>query len=198
MSALGDSNYDSQAFRELDLAGQCLSGVEFEDCRFFQCNFSETHFERCNFVDCEFENCDLNLLNLGYSKLSEVVFRSCKLRGVDWGRVSWPRVLFSSPVEFSECLLDDSSFYGLALPDLTLEGCRLCRVDFREADLSGANLQGADLSKAQFSKTVLAKADFRGAENYSIDIFSNRIGAAKFSRYEAMSLLDSLDIELSD
>lgn len=198
MGVLANSSYESQHFRELDLAGESVSGIEFEDCRFSQCAFAGTHFERCNFVDCEFENCDLNLADLGYSKLSDVSFRSCKLRGVDWARVSWPRVLFAAPLQFYECLLDDSSFFGLDLPELIAEDCRLCSVDFREANLSSASFRGSDLSGAQFSKSVLEKADFCAAQNYYIDIFNSPMRGAKFSRYEALVLLDSLDIELSD
>lgn len=198
MTAFTDSSYYSQTFSELEMQDQCIEGVEFEGCHFKQCNFSQASFQRCNFVDCEFEQCDLNLLDLGYSKFSDSLFRDCKMRGVDWSKVSWPRVLFAAPVQFFQCLLDDASFYGLQLPELIVEDCRACRADFREADLSQASFQRSDLSGAQFSKTVLERADFRDAHNYHIDIFHNRISGAKFTRYEALSLLDSLDIELSN
>ena len=49
-----------------------------------------------------------------------------------------------------------------------------------------------------FKETDLTGADFTGAVNYRIDINHNKIKKAKFSRLEAVSLLESLDIELTD
>ncbi len=198
MQAFTDSSYWSAQFADMDISKQQLSEIEFDGCCFTRCNFSGAVLSRCNFVDCEFEHCDLNLVDLGYSKFADVVFSHCKLRGVDWARVSWPRVLFSAPLQFQQCLLDDASFYGVQLPELIMENCRARHADFRDADLSKASFCRSDLGGAQFANTVLEEADFCEAQDYHIDIFHNRIKGAKFSRYDALSLLDSLEIELHD
>jgi hypothetical protein len=49
-----------------------------------------------------------------------------------------------------------------------------------------------------FGKTNLVSADMTEALNYNIDLHENNIKNAKFSRYEAMRLLDCLEIELVD
>lgn len=49
-----------------------------------------------------------------------------------------------------------------------------------------------------FNKTILNRADFTDAVNYQINILQNEVTKAKFSRFEALNLLHSLDIELVD
>jgi uncharacterized protein YjbI with pentapeptide repeats len=68
------------------------------------------------------------------------------------------------------------------------EGCRFESCDF----------SGTDFTHSQFGQTNLGRANFCDATGYRIDINSNFIGKARFSRLEALSLLDSLDIELLD
>jgi uncharacterized protein YjbI with pentapeptide repeats len=59
-------------------------------------------------------------------------------------------------------------------------------------------LSYTDFANALFGRTNLSRANFAEAINYDIDVFNNEIKAAKFSRHEAIRLLDSLDIELID
>ena len=55
-----------------------------------------------------------------------------------------------------------------------------------------------DFANSLFNGTDLSGADFTEAINYQIDVNRNKIKGAKFSRYEAVSLLESLGIELID
>ncbi len=71
-------------------------------------------------------------------------------------------------------------------------------VDFREGDFSNANFTYTDFTGCLFGNTNLTGADFSDATGYDIDIYQNVIKRAKFSRFEAVRLLDSLEIELVD
>jgi uncharacterized protein YjbI with pentapeptide repeats len=106
--------------------------------------------------------------------------------------------MYSSPIKFYKSIVNDSSFYGLSLHDLVLEECKAHNVDFREGDFSHSNFSYTDLSGCFFGNTNLSAADFSEASNYDIDIYRNTITKAKFSRFEAVRLLDSLEIELVD
>lgn len=64
------------------------------------------------------------------------------------------------------------------------------------ADFSERDFRNTDFEKSIFSKTNLYKVNFKGAKNYYIDIKNNNIKKAKFSLPEALSLLDTLDIEI--
>jgi len=190
--------YWSDTFVGKDCSGQVIKGSEFDGCVFRDCDFSAATFDRCNFVDCEFNQCNLSVVALAYSKFSEVVFHESKLVGVDWTRMTRPSLAISSPVSFYKCILNDSSFYGLPLPELILEECKAHQVDFREGGFSRANFTYTDFGGSQFGHCDLGEADFSEAADYDIDVYQNNIKGAKFSRFEAVRLLESLEVELVD
>lgn len=198
MNALDKNEYQSERFKGLDFSNREISAIEFDDCQFEQCNFSEATLRRCKFVDCEFLGCNLSNVRLEYSKFSEVCFRDSKLIGIDWTKVAWPKFIFASPIKFYQSILNDSSFNGLVLQELVLEECKAHHVDFRDGNFTSANFTYTDLTASLFAKTNLTSANFSEASNYDINIFNNIIKKATFSRYEAIRLLDSLEIELVD
>lgn len=194
----GKNEYCSESFVNLNLTGICLEQKEFEDCTFKQCDFSEACFKHCKFIDCEFLQCNLSLIKLEYSKFSGVIFTESKLIGINWTQAQWPRLLFNSPITFYQSILNDSSFYGLSLQEMVMEGCKVHHVDFREGNFSKSNFSHSDFTESLFNSTDLSHADFSGASDYTIDIYNNILKGAKFSRFEAERLLYCLDIELVD
>lgn len=194
----GGRTYLSKSFTGLNLSGKILSFNEFDGCTFIECDFTETRFSKCTFLDCSFINCNLSVARLEYSKFSDVGFDHCKLIGIDWTDANWPNIALSASIRFSHSILNDCSFFGLSLEQIVIEHSKARDVDFREGDFSKANFSETDLANSLFSHTNLGEADFTGAINYSIDIHTNSIKGATFSRYEALSLLDSLEIELVD
>ncbi|MEP4890726.1 MAG: pentapeptide repeat-containing protein [Aliiglaciecola sp.] len=193
-----NNEYWSETFTELDLSDEEVSGKEFEGCSFDKCNFSNSAFNRCVFIDCEFTDCNLSNIKIDFSTFSDVSFRDSKLIGIDWTKAAWSELIYNSPVSFHTSILNHSSFYGLCLHDLVLQGCKAISVDFREADFSHANFTFTDLQGSLFDNTNLTAVDFSDATDYHIDIHRNTLKNAKFSRFEAVRLLESLDIQLVD
>ena len=199
MNSFPDTDdFVSEIFQGIGAEGQVFRRKEFEDCGFTGCNFSEVTFEECKFTDCTFTNCNLSNAKLGRSRFSTVEFIESKVLGVDWTRATWPRVAVGAPLQFRKSILNDSTFSGLTLEEIVIEDCKAHGVDFREGNFSRGNLGRTDFRNALFGKTNLEDADLSGASNYAIDVFDNRIERAKFSRDEALALLDSLGIELVD
>ena len=192
------SEYWSETFEDMDFSHSTVDSKEFDGCTFKKCNFSEAILKRCNFVECDFINCNLSLVKIEYSKFSDVSFHESKLIGIDWTRVAWPKYTFSTPIKFYKSLLNDCSFYGLTLQELVFEECKANDVDLREGDFSNANFTYSDFTGSLFSNTNLSGADFTEATGYDIDIYQNKIKQTKFSRFEAVRLLEGLDIELVD
>lgn len=190
--------YFSKTFDGLDAASESFTEVVFENCIFQQCNFSDARFYKCKFVECTFTASNLSNIKVDYSKFFDVSFKESKLVGVDWTKADWPRFSFTSPISFNECIINDSSFFGLGLNELVLEHCKAHDVDFRSGTFTKAKFSYTDFTNSLFMKTNLREADFSEAENYDIDIFNNEIKAARFSRHEAVRLLNGLDIELVD
>lgn len=165
---------------------------------FQNCEFTGATFRKCSFINCTFSQCNLSVIKVPQSQFINTNFSECKMIGVDWSRAAWPRLVFSISLQFHQCILDGSSFLGLTLDEMVLEECKAHDVDFREASFCRAIFRTTDFAQSLFDKTNLSSADFSEATNYDIDIFNNKISKAKFSRYEASRLLNSLDIELVD
>ena len=193
-----ETEYLSKIFDGLNLSGQKLVSKEFDGCTFIDCDFSEAVFEKCRFIDCQFEKCNLSLARLNYSRFIDVQFRISKVIGVDWTKATWGNIVPSSPVGFSKCILNDSSFFGLELREIVMEECKAHDADFREGDFSEGVFDYTDLSGSLFNNTNLSSASFAEAANYDIDVNFNKIKNAKFSRHEAVRLLNSLGVELLD
>lgn len=190
--------YISQRFTELRLAHTQVSSIEFDGCTFKGCDFTETHFDRCKFIDCHFVQCNFSNSLLGYSRFSQVSFLDSKLIGLDWNKADWPSFAIPGAISFEKCILNSCSFMGMELSAVQLLECKAREVDFRECNLTEANFRFTDLAYSQFNNTNLADADFCEAVNYDINVFSNNLKGAKFSRVEAVNLLESVGIELFD
>ena len=192
------NEYFSEDFCKLELSGAKTESVSFEKCTFKNCDFSGAVFIDCEFIECHFIQCNLSVAKLGFSKFNDVIFEDCKAIGIDWTRAAWPEIGLFSPIRFSGCIINDSIFFGLNLKNLVIEKCKAKDVDFRDGSFRSANFTSTDFSNSLFRGTDLKDADFTEAVNYQIDINNNRINGAKFSRYEALSLLECLEIELVD
>ena len=188
----------AEEFKGVDLHGKKITKAEFEDCIFISCDFSETFFSSCRFIECRFENCNLSLMKLTSSKMSDVLFDSCKMVGIDWTMADWKSLLTAEPIKFIECILNDSNFFGLDLEGLVMKACRAKEIDFRNSSLKKANFSETDFKGALFENTHLEEANFTEAQNTHIDIRKNHLKGAVFSRYEALYLLETMGIVLVD
>lgn len=198
--AIPESNkeYLEASFEKLDLTSAHLENALFEECVFNHCNFTSAVFSRCKFSHCTFNHCNLSVVDLSWSKFYEVAFNECKLSGTDWTRADWPAFNLDPELSFTKSILTNATFLGLKLQGLKMEECKLHDVDFRECDLSGSAITGCDLAGSLFNQTSLRAADFTDSWGFNINVLQNTVTGAKFSRPEAMSMLESLGIELVD
>jgi uncharacterized protein YjbI with pentapeptide repeats len=117
--------------------------------------------------------------------------------GINWTSAQWALIKLTSPLAFYRCNVSFSSFMGLNLSEIVIEGCKAEEADFREADLSKANLAYTDFHNSQFIHCNLTKADFTESNAYNIDPTQNKIKHAKFSLPGALNLLSHFDIEIN-
>ena len=192
------SEYLSANFKGLNLSNNELISKEFDNCSFTDCDFTEAILDKCKFIDCLFTKCNLSLIKINQSKFLDVTFEECKAIGIDWTKATWSNFRVSSPIKFYKCIINDSSFFGLSLEEIIIEECKAHDVDFREGNFIEANFSYTDFYNGLFGNTNLTRANFVEAINYNIDVYSNIILKAKFTRYEATRLLGSLGIELID
>jgi len=121
------------------------------------------------------------------------------LLGIDWTEADWSDWATKiSPIEFENCVLEYSIFFGLELKKIKLKDCNAREVNFAETDLSDADFAGTDFAGAIFLKTNLVKANFVGAKNYALNVMDNKTKGARFSLPEAIRLLYYLNIAIVD
>jgi fluoroquinolone resistance protein len=192
------TEYSDQVFKDVRLEQIRLVSSEFYDCTFVRCSFAKSILLDCRFASCSFHACDLSLVQVPNSAFSATRFEDSKVIGVNWTRADWSATRLHRPLGFFECAISHSTFIGLSLRQIQIRDCVAVDVDFRESDLSQADLTGTDLSESLFSNTNLTEADLRRAHNYHIDPKQNTLEQAKFSLPEAISLLYSLGVILTD
>ncbi len=187
----------AEDYKDLILADKKIEDIEFESCSFEKCNFNRVSFKNCIFSECTFKHCDLSLISVLGSQFSGIVFADCKIIGIDWTKALWASLTIM-PNKFYRSVLNDSSFWELSLEKVEFIECELKDTDFREAKLKGANFSYSDLSDALFRNSDLSSSNFSHCKNYDIDINQNIIKDAKFSRYDAVRLLNGIGIKLID
>ena len=192
------THYSDQVFEKAHLEQPKIASSEFHDCTFIGCSFTESVFDSCRFVNCIFKHCDLSLVQVPNSVFSATKMEGSKIIGVDWTQADWSSTKLGDPIGFTKCDISHSTFIGLNLKNFHITECIAKDVDFREADLTEAVFTGTDLSESLFNGTNLTEADLSRSRNYHIDPGRNVLKRAKFSMPEAMSLLYSLDIELTE
>lgn len=193
-----DSQFYMKKFNDLNLTKQTLTGITFEECDFKSCAFPDVTLAKCKFMNCGFVDCNLTNVKVPESAFRNVSFNQSKVIGVEWNKAAWPTSPQFPHLQFHQCVVSNSSFYGLKLEGLVLADCTAHEVDFREGNFSRGNFTHSDLARSLFAKTCLAEADFTDALNYDVDVRNNEIRLSKFSRIQAVRLLYSFEIELVD
>lgn len=181
-----------ETFANIDFTVSGLTHTEFDNCTFANCNFSGMHMENMKFLDCRFTECNLSLAKLGNVVLSNTVFEKCKLLGLLLHECNQ---LGFTP-SFTECVMDNCSFYRLKMQGRTFSKNRFREADFSEADLSGSTFEECDFFDAAFDGTNLREADLRTSFAFSIDPDKNFIAKARFSLQGLPGLLGKYNIKI--
>ncbi len=152
--------YFEKSIKNIAQRSLSVSNSEFEDCDFSECDLSEAIFEHCKFLNCSFSRCNLSLIKIPHSRFFEVTFTDCKLVGVDWTRATWSTYSIASEINFTRCILMNSSFFGLTLNELKFDDCKIHEVDFREGNFSSSSMVASDFTNSLFMRTNLQNVDF--------------------------------------
>ena len=177
---------DSQVFDGINT----LQRGEYEKCSFKNCDFSNQDFSGFKLIDCTFDSCNLSMIKLDSAAFQDVLFRDSKMLGLRFDTASG----FGFSVYFDGCQLNHSSFFRLKLRKTKFKNCQMEGVDFGESDLTDAVFDNSNLLQAIFDNSILEKADFRTAQNISLDPERNKLKKAKFAQSNIAGLLDKYQI----
>jgi uncharacterized protein YjbI with pentapeptide repeats len=182
--------FEDQVFENIDFTIKGLPKGEYESCSFINCNLSDLNISGYSFIDCRFSDANLSLLKLNNTILRDIVFKDCKMIGLQFCDADAFGLAFS----FENCILTNASFFKTKIKKTNFKDSKLSEVDFTECDLSESILQGCDLSGAIFSFSNVERVDFRTSMNYSIDPDNNKIKKSKHSASELGGLLDKYSL----
>lgn len=194
--------YNNLRFVNESLSGIDINQSDFEECEFEGCDFSESILVDCTFNNCIFINCNLLLAKIPNTNFNTVKFDRCDMIGMDWTTARWFRNPKKSkqpfPILFQSCRLNHSIFVGMNMTNAIFTDCIIKEAFFEDASLENSSFDRCDLEQSIFKNTNLRGADLSTAKNYDIDVCQNNITKAKFSLPEAISLIYSLDIEITN
>jgi fluoroquinolone resistance protein len=189
---------EAAEFKNQDYTDAVLNFKEINEVTFTRCNFSNVQFNECHFRECRFVDCNLSMVTVPSSRFTETTFERCQMVGINWTEAMWEKGGFFRLIDFEDCTLNYSTFFGLKLQKIKLVKCGAREVDFGETDFTGAVFTETDFAGSIFMHTNLTQADFTNARNYIINPQHNTLKKTKFSLPEAMNLLHGLDIILTD
>ncbi len=163
---------------------------DYEDCGFSGLYFSGFDLSGYKFSNCDFRDCDFSNAKIHRTVFREVIFKNCKLMGVNFENAHSFNISFS----FEECVLDHSSFYQLDIRKTIFKNCSLKDADFSETNLLYSLFDHSDLAGAIFDQTILDNANFITAVNFSIEPNKNHLKKTKFAKDNLSGLLNSFNI----
>jgi len=179
-------------FKKINFSEQGNEKADYDNCNFENCIFANTQLNEISFEDCRFLNCDFSNTKITGTAFKNVHFENCKLLGLQFDECN----PFLLEFQFTDCILNYSSFYQLKIKGTNFTRCILQEVDFTDTNLSSANFTECDFSGAMFNGSNLQKADFRTSTNFSINPEQNLITGAKFSMETLPGLLHKYKIKI--
>lgn len=172
-----------------------IEGAILVGCAFIDCALAEVSFRGTHLSECRFERCDLSLVDLTDAVLQGVVFDSCRLTGNHFDTLKTGALGIMAT--FVGCDLSYCSFRSLDLTACSFTDCVAVDAEFVRCELAGVSFEGSDLARCTFHANGLEGADLRGARNYAISPFGNRVKGMRVTMPEAVSLLLELGVDLS-
>lgn len=182
-------NYD-QTFHQIQFKNALEKLTDSEACIFEQCDLENLDLSQLHFINCTFIECNLSNIKLNETSLQNCEFKRCKMIGFHVEHCN----PFGLKLSFEQCLLNDSSFYGMQLQQTMFNDCQLIHVDFGYANLTQAYFGQCNLHQAIFDQTNLVKANLKTAYNFSINPTENNLKQAQFSKENCLGLLHHFKI----
>lgn len=164
--------------RDLDLAGQDLSGMDFTGSLLHACNLRGADLSRADFTDCQFDDCTLEYVQASRAYFTRAQFKACRaasacLIETDFQQAHLQTCIFQSAdlrasiwktAKLTACNFSKANFDSAQCPHANLTDCRLPGVDARNAVFARATFSKCVLADAIFDASDMAGATLLGCE----------------------------------
>jgi len=160
------------------------------DMHFYKIDFSWMKLSWKNFINCKFEKCNLSNVIINDTTLNNVDFIKSKIMWIKFNKIK--QIL--SNFNFFDCNIILCDFKSLKMTNTIFRDSKIFESDFYYTNLEWADFSFCEMQNTIFEKTILKKACFLWSSWFFIDPNKNNLIKAKFSRDNAIELLNSLDI----
>jgi uncharacterized protein YjbI with pentapeptide repeats/RimJ/RimL family protein N-acetyltransferase len=149
-------------FRNVDLSGSDLSGVDCTGADFTNATLDGVNFSGATLSQATFIGASLNRTNLSGATLEGAVFTGTNLTTVDWGEA-----ISARGTNFTECVAIGCQ---IGSSDMSKQ------ADFTEAIFTGADFSGSDFSNSNLSQALLIRGVFIGAIFEQVNFTAAQLG----------------------
>jgi uncharacterized protein YjbI with pentapeptide repeats len=155
-----EGDYDSLAFRKVDLTAQDGEGAHFEDCVLIECMLDEVRLNHARILETTLTGSHATTLELLGATLRDVTFADCRIGALASPGSKWTQVRIRGgkldyvnlrdgqldSVNFENCFIGELDLSGAIVTRLVLIGCRVGQLTLTHAQLKDTDLRGAELS----------------------------------------------------
>lgn len=155
-----EGDYDSLAFRKVDLTAQAGEGAHFEDCVLIECTLDEVRLNHARILETTFKGSHATTLELLGATLRDVTFADCRIGALASAGSKWTQVNIRGgkldyvnlrdaqleSVKFEDCSIGELDLSGAIVTRLVIIGCRVGQLTLTHAQLKDTDLRGAELS----------------------------------------------------
>ena len=189
-----EGNYGSRGMQKGCTLRELLENAEFEDCVFDHCRWVGTRVQNCRFNACTFDHCNFSGVVFSFTTMKDAWLLNSAFRSMAWGGLQGKSGVFQPFGKIKNCAFRYNDFSGMALNGFDWTGAELQQCTFDDTRLAGASFYGVRLGGTRFTRCDLQKADLRTAEEYAIDLETNKLKGARFSFPDVVRLLDGTGI----
>jgi len=150
--------YEGAHFDQLDLCQPDAPGSRFLECAFTRVSIQEGQLRRAQFTDVWLRDVRLISTTLAESGWTGAEITGSVAAGVEAfaARLRW--------VTLRGCKLDSVNFRDAVLAEVTFDNCVLTDVDFSGAAMTGTVFRNSRLTRTNFTRATMEEVDLRGAE----------------------------------
>lgn len=172
-----------------DLARLTAPGIRIEESRLSRVNLQGSRLPRWRCSDTEFLACNLANVDTTGGSFVRVGFVGSKLSGCRFSDA------LIRDVEFSDCKLDFSSFFGVKFKGVTFTNCELPEAEFQGVEFDSVQFDGCKFDRAACSQSKFSATEFR---NCSLRGFRGlrELAGATFPRGALLEIAEELALEL--
>lgn len=141
---------DAKSFADIDVSGEDLSGLAFNECELIGVAAHETQFRAARFVSTRIERMNAPVFTAARATIRDAEIQRSRFGSVELYDAEWQSVVVSGSklgwVNLRAARLHDVRFVGCTIDELDLANAQLARVTFEGCSVETLRLDGARLT----------------------------------------------------